>query len=212
MGNEKFYRLPVEQLLALTAYGEAGNEGDQGMAAVLNVIRNRTQSWEFIDPAIYNQTGSVYHAVILKPKQFSMYNPDDPVRPIAEQIASNFEVELSRNSKLERAYQLALNMLSGNFPDNTMGATYYHADYVYPIWASVIPLIGKIGRHIFYGWSKNIPEVPTEEAPVYPLPEEESPEEEQGTPTLQASMAPAGIAVLFGLAMAMGLWSLSRRA
>jgi len=76
----------------------------------------------------------------------------------------------------------------------------------------VIPLIGKIGRHIFYGWSKNVPEASTEEAPVYPLPEEELPEEEQGTPTLQASMAPVGIAVLFGLAMAMGLWSLSRRA
>lgn len=36
----------------------------------------------------------------------------------------------------------------------TEGATHYHADYVKPRWASSLQLVGRIGDHIYYRWSK----------------------------------------------------------
>ena len=36
----------------------------------------------------------------------------------------------------------------------TEGATHYHADYVSPLWARDLQLVGRIGVHIFYRWDK----------------------------------------------------------
>ena len=149
--NSLFLSLSVDRLLAITAYGEAASEGAEGMMAVLNVIRNRaTMVSEFGDQEIYSITGSAYHAVILKQKQFSMYNIGNAVRPIAERMANNFDSEIQSNSTLNQAYNLALMLLNGQLADNTGGATYYHATYVSPSWASAMALLGKIGNHLFY--------------------------------------------------------------
>jgi hypothetical protein len=150
--NQIFLNLPIEQLLAITAYGEAGNEGGEGIMAVLNVIRNRTADLgRFGDSEIYNLTNSAYHAVILKSKQFSMYNLDDPVRATAIRIASNFDSEMARLPNLRMAYDLADMLLQGQLDDNTGGADYYFNPYiVQPSWASSLTLMGQIGNHIFY--------------------------------------------------------------
>jgi len=149
--NQLFLSVPVANLLAITAYGEAASEGGEGMLAVLNVIRNRAQYLnEFGDTEIYNLTSSPYHAVILKPYQFSMFNIGNPVRPIAERIANNFEAEVQANSNLALAYNLSQMLLANAVDDNTGGATHYHATYVSPSWAKVFPVTGQIGRHIFY--------------------------------------------------------------
>lgn len=149
--NRIFLSLPVAKLLAITAYGEAAGEGGEGMLAVLNVIRNRTQYLnEFGDTNIYNLTSSPYHAVILKPYQFSMYNIRDPVRNIAERIGSNFDAEVNVNQSLSVAYNLAQMLLANAVNDNTGGATHYHATSVTPAWSKTMPVTGQIGRHIFY--------------------------------------------------------------
>ncbi len=149
--NSLFLSLPVDRLLAITAYGEAASEGAEGMSAVLNVIRNRASLVsQFGDSEIYSITGSPYHAVVLKKAQFSMYNIGNAVRPTAERMANNFDSEVQSNSKLNQAYSIVTMLLNGQLADNTGGATYYHATYVSPSWASTMALLGQIGNHLFY--------------------------------------------------------------
>jgi hypothetical protein len=146
-----FLSLAPDKLLALTAYGEAASEGAEGMLAVMNVIKNRTKNIsKFGDLKIYDKTKSKYHAVILKPYQFSIYNENNPVRPKLERIAKMFDSYLAFDNTLKKAYELSKKVLSGFLPDNTGGATYYHADYVKPAWRKSVNLITKIGKHIFY--------------------------------------------------------------
>lgn len=153
MSNQVFYTISADKLTALTAYGEARNEGAEGMMAVMNVVRNRTKNpGKFADKDILAATGSVYHAVILNPYQFSPYNVSDQQRPKMEMIAANFNSYLLSDVSLSKAYELSRMMFTGVLTDNTYGATYFHAAYVTPSWASVIPMIGQIGNHIFYGY------------------------------------------------------------
>lgn len=153
--NQVFYQLPVQALLAITGYGEAATEGSNGLLAVMNVIKNRTKSpGQFADPSVLSSTQSVYHATILKPYQFSVFNSGDPGRSRMENFASDFESYYQKDSVLRTAYDLAGKVLSGALTDNTKNATFYHASYTLPSWASEIPLIGQIGTHIFYGYSE----------------------------------------------------------
>jgi hypothetical protein len=151
MSNEVFYQLSADKLVALTAYGEAASEGAQGLMAVINVIANRTRDPnQFADQNILASTGSVYHAVILKEGQFSVYNASDPQRPKMIQIAQNFDSYANTNKVLNQAYQLSQMLFLGTLEDNTGGATHYHATYVSPSWAATIPFVGQIGNHLFY--------------------------------------------------------------
>ncbi len=156
--NAKFYSLTPQKLLALTAYGEAGGEGNEGMIAAMNVVKNRvlSNSANVLDANVLSVTKSKYHAVILKPYQFSIYNSNDGFRSRAEQIADNWNSEIKKYPVLDKAYTLAGKILSGSIADNTQGATYYHANYVTPSWASSIPYIGQIGNHVFYGIKKAV--------------------------------------------------------
>jgi N-acetylmuramoyl-L-alanine amidase len=149
--NKLFLSLTPAQLLALTGYGEAGKEGDAGIVAVMNVVKNRTREGKYKDVEILSLTGSPYHAVILKKAQFSMYNLTDPVREKVERFAELWANTISGNSYVKNCYQLAQKVISGEIKDNTKGATHYHAASVSPSWAKTIPYIGQIGNHIFYG-------------------------------------------------------------
>ena len=153
--NQIFYQLPVQKLLAITAYGEAATEGIEGLSGVLNVIGNRTKyPDQFSDQSILVTTGNIYHAVILKPYQFSVFNNTNPGRARMERFAQNFDLAYRNEEVLRTAYDLAGKLLSGLLPDNTHGATFYHATSVLPSWASEIPVIGQIGNHIFYGYQQ----------------------------------------------------------
>lgn len=150
--NEVFINLPANKLLAIAAYGEAANQGAEGLMAVLNVIKNRTKEVsKYGDPDILRKTNSPYHAVILKKWQFSMFNLDDPVRDTALRFAKQWDAYYGANATLRKAYDLATMLLTGLFDDNTYGATHYHTAAVNPQWASTIPFIGQIGDHLFYG-------------------------------------------------------------
>lgn len=151
--NQLFLALPTDQFLTILAYGEAGNQGAEGMMAVLNTVRNRTLEKSFYDTEIYSLTNDAYKAVGLKKWQFSMFNLDDPVRMTAEKIANNFQSYLS-NSAIQQAYELSQMAIDGTLEDNTNGAQFYYnpAGVVQePQWASVIPFLGQIGDHLFFG-------------------------------------------------------------
>lgn len=161
MGNEIFYSLPANKLLALAAYGEAASEGTEGLMAVVNVIRNRTKEpSKFANQVILNTTNSIWHAVILKPCQFSSFNDGsssycpkaDPVRAKLVTLMNTWDNAIQSNSVLNTAYQVSNMVFNNTLADNTAGATFYHAAYVSPTWASTIPFIGQIGQHLFYGY------------------------------------------------------------
>jgi len=151
--NRIFINLPTDQFLTILAYGEAGNQGAEGMMAVLNVVRNRTLDRQFYDQEIYSMTNDLYKAVGLKKWQFSMFNLNDPVRAKAENWANNFQSYLS-NSTFKQAYELSQMAIAGTLEDNTAGAQFYFNPAGVtqePQWASVIPFIGQIGDHLFFG-------------------------------------------------------------
>lgn len=149
-----FSILPPLKLIALATYGEARGEGLLGMMAVANVIRNRTKNPNaFADSDILIGTGSMYHAVILKPYQFSCFNSNDPQRANMEYIAENFDQVLPNDEYLRKAYSLAKMVGMNTISDNTLGATHYYSPVMIspPQWAGYIPYLIRIGNHLFFG-------------------------------------------------------------
>jgi N-acetylmuramoyl-L-alanine amidase len=145
-----FLVLSTQRLLALTAYAEARGDGSDGMQAVLEVIRNRTQYLEeFADKSILGSTKDVYKSVILKPYQFSAFNADDPQYQLIKSIASDFSYHSANDNYLNLAYIMAGRI---QYLNSVGSATHYHSISIAPpSWASSIPYVTMIGHHLFYG-------------------------------------------------------------
>lgn len=154
MDNTIFENLLDDKLLALAIWGEASNQGIDGMMAVANVIINRTRdasNTSFVDKNILSRTGSLWKAVILKDKQFSCFNANDAQRPKLELRAQNWDSNVAADSNLQKAYSIANMAISGILTDNTNGAThYFNPSLANPSWASAMDFIGNIGNHTFY--------------------------------------------------------------
>lgn len=148
--NTAFLQLTPAQVLALTAYGEARGEGDEGMAAIVNVVNNRTASKQFYDNSILQAVGDLIHAVVLKKNQFSIFNRNNPNRKILLNIAQDFNTALGNYPSLQTAYELANQLLNGTLQDNVAGAIYYHPKGIKPRWAKKMQMVAEIGRHLFY--------------------------------------------------------------
>lgn len=138
-----------KDILVRTVLGEARGEGMDGMEAVAAVIRNRTNSGQFPnDPA----------AVALQPSQFSVWNSG----------AGGGKTDYNKNSDLyRRAEQAVERVFSGQVPDRTNGALYYHTPAVSPNWADEANQYGttRLGNHIFYNGRPTPPgEIPNQVA------------------------------------------------
>lgn len=121
------------ELLARTMWGEARNQGDEGMEAVCRVILNRQgtkDKWKTIE------------AVITDPKQFSVWNKHNVNNSKARKVF--------HNKQYKRALQIARICLYRSHEDITQGATHYHATYVNPSWSRKLEKTVVIGDHIFY--------------------------------------------------------------
>ncbi len=125
---------------AWTLRGEAGGEGEAGMLAVAWVIRNRAarKGWP----------GTIT-GVVLQPMQFSFWNGDSKRRAAVCEAT-------------DEAHQIALRVLLEAYDsdeDPTLGALWYHADYIEPpSWTKNLEVSLRHGRHIFYR-EKRIPDV-----------------------------------------------------
>ena len=154
MESEKkkpFGNLDDAQLLALCIYGEARNQGLDGMLAVGSVIMNRVrrQSW----------MGKTVKEVILKAEQFSCFNDDDPETPRNEEdpnldqlieIAGDFLGHTQKDDTLKETYWVAVGIRDQYLKSNVGPATNYHAKEVNPGWAGKMKFVKKIGDHLFY--------------------------------------------------------------
>ena len=132
--------------LAQNIYFEAGNQPFSGKLAVANVTLNRVSDTQFPDTVC----DVVYQTKKYKPSwrtgelspergqcQFSWFcdgRSDDPQDSV---------------TWLE-SIRIADKVLNEDILDITDGALWYHADYVYPYWASHLERLVTIENHIFY--------------------------------------------------------------
>jgi spore germination cell wall hydrolase CwlJ-like protein len=111
---------------------ESNNQSDNGKAAVAHVVLNRIKERKF---------GNTACSVITQKRnntcQFSW------VCHTKAKIDSDDRIENKR---------IAENVYLGNIPDNTGGATYYHAKWMktYPMWSNKFKKTTRIESHIFY--------------------------------------------------------------
>lgn len=122
-----------------TIYGEAGQEPDEGMAAVAHVIRNRTQAGRY--------GGSSVPDVVLARNQFEPWN-GGPARARMEALRPD-------SPEYQRIGGIVDRVFGGQLPDPTGGMTHFYSPSAQaalgrqpPRWAQGenIP----IGRHTFF--------------------------------------------------------------
>lgn len=122
----------TREMLARTLQAEAGNQGYQGMVDVGSVIRNRAASGKY---------GDGIQGVIMKPGQFSAWN--SVTGYAGGQQGQNMDFTPSKD-----AYAAADAILSGNYKDETGGAThYYNPSVSTPAWGSSSFI--RRGAHVF---------------------------------------------------------------
>ena len=143
--------------LALNTYHEAKNQSMVGPVATAQVVMNRVEdnrfpnticevvkqgptreSWKTRETPDPND--AVYYPIKNR-CQFSWYcdgKDDTPENPQAWRIAESIaETTLTYGSLV-----------------NTLGATHYHADYVFPAWRKQKTKTLTVANHIFYRWEK----------------------------------------------------------
>lgn len=98
-------------IVALTAWGEARGEDNDGMQAVLNSVQNRLTSG-------VRWWGYSYRTICLMRWQYSCWNAKDPNR-------SKIMAVTEENLQFKIALQLASQLLAGNLPDIICGADSY---------------------------------------------------------------------------------------
>jgi spore germination cell wall hydrolase CwlJ-like protein len=122
-------------LLMLCIYRESRGESDEAHHAVGWVIKNRV--------TLGGWYGKGWAGVILKPWQFSSFNPADP-------NASKLpfpDLDPSYGSCL----LAAKHVYDGTSVDPTFGATHYHdTSIAAPAWAKDMDKTVQIGRLVFY--------------------------------------------------------------
>lgn len=99
----------------------------EGMTSVAHVMKNRADSGAWGD-----RTNGGLTRTITAPKQFSMWNTDDP-KLVA--LANRVRAIPTTDPRYQRAAAIADGVFSEQIPDNTGGANHYHAASVSPDWA-----------------------------------------------------------------------------
>ncbi len=144
-------------LIARTMVAEAGNEGDQGLAGVAAVIRNRATG---NDPDFPRDVTGVIHqrnAITAWSNPRGRNNPND------------FR---SDDPQLQHAGQIADQVFSNDIPDPTGGATYYaNVPLTKQLYGKTPPFFNypqtaQIGGHTFFSPHPQSQAAPTNSAPT----------------------------------------------
>lgn len=124
------------ECLTAAVYYEARSQSDDGQRAVAQVVLNRVRDRAFPNSVC----GVVYQgSQRLTGCQFSFTCDGSMAAP--RQPAS-----------WARAREIAVAALSGQVYAPVGSATFYHANYVNPWWASSMDKVAVVGAHIFYRW------------------------------------------------------------
>jgi spore germination cell wall hydrolase CwlJ-like protein len=120
--------------LTQAAYFEAGGNGPQAQAGVVQVVLNRVRHPDFPKSVC----GVVYQGAELHTGCQFTFTCDGALKRGIDGAA------------WDEARRVAERALAG-YVDRAVGtATYYHADYVFPTWAPSLVKMATVGPHIFY--------------------------------------------------------------
>lgn len=126
----------ARECLTAAVYYEARSEPVAGQRAVAQVVLNRVRARAFP----HSVCGVVYQGVGSgKACQFSFACDGSTLRPRDPDAWA-------------RAERIAVAALNGEVMAEIGSATFYHASYVLPWWASSLTRLGAVGSHIFYRW------------------------------------------------------------
>jgi len=117
-----------KECMVLAVYHEGRSEPELGQYAIMDVIKNRSDSDKFPKHNICD--------VIKREKQFSFYNK-------GWKSMKNLKVKKEIEERVESYYN-GLNV------GITNGSKWYHAVYVQPKWSKNLNKVIQIGNHIFY--------------------------------------------------------------
>lgn len=126
--------------MALTMWGEARGEGEEGMRAVGHVIRNR---W------LAERYGAYVTDTVSQAYQFSCWNAGDPNHAAMLRI-DELAADSDGHRQWQTAKRLANEILAGRSSDPTAGALFYHTDAVQPAWSRGVTPVARIGDHLFF--------------------------------------------------------------
>ncbi len=141
------------ECLAQNMYWEARNQPFQGLVAVGQVTMNRVEDRRY--PSTICE--------VVKQAQISRWYKEtkNMIVPLRNRCQFSWycdgksdRVPLQDRDLYVVISSLAFKIATNNFRDITYGATHYHADYVYPDWASSKTRTITVGNHIFYRWEK----------------------------------------------------------
>ena len=122
--------------LTAAVYYEARSEPVEGQRAVAQVVLNRVRARAFP----HSVCGVVYQGVGSgRGCQFSFACDGSTNRPRDVDAWA-------------RAERVAVAALNGGVMAAVGSATFYHASYVLPWWASSLTRLGAVGSHVFYRW------------------------------------------------------------
>jgi spore germination cell wall hydrolase CwlJ-like protein len=141
MQSSNLESLSDEALLTACLWAEARGEPEEGQQAVCNVILNRVRKGMAAD----------LRAVILKPRQFSWTDPNDPNFPKVFTAANDAPQSWTR------ALRIAKRALAGTLDDLSKDADHYLnveltrklRGGTLPSWVDLDKVTVKIGNHTF---------------------------------------------------------------
>ena len=121
-----------QRIVAAVLMGEALGEGEVGMTAVAEVVRNRARDWH-----------KTPLEVVLKRGEFCCLNPTTP---------ENLYRKFSRMKGYATALRIAKTCYNApaQLPNMTRGAIYYDNKRGRPRWLPSVRLVACIGNHNFY--------------------------------------------------------------
>lgn len=123
-------------LMALCVWGEARGEPIECKVAYVNLIHNRA-----------TKRKQTIRQVILAPKQFSCFNPDDPNLNKMRAIRDTDEL---RDAAYWECYWAAYGKLYGYLQDNTKGATHCNTLACDPTWDDNMIKTAQYGKTEFF--------------------------------------------------------------
>jgi spore germination cell wall hydrolase CwlJ-like protein len=120
--------------LTQAAYYEARGAGPEAEASVVQVVLNRVRHPDFPKSVC----GVVYQGAARQTGCQFTFTCDGSLNRPRDAVAWT------------QARAVALRALSGHVDPVVGAATYYHADYVFPVWAPGLVKLATVGPHIFY--------------------------------------------------------------
>jgi spore germination cell wall hydrolase CwlJ-like protein len=116
--------------LAKTIYFESRNQPQEGQIAVAEVVLARVKS---------NKFPNTICGVIKQPSQFSWYQ-------------ANKKLEMKNKKAKNKAYEIAIKVITRTYTPEVPTALFYHNDSVKPAWAKKLVVVKTIKNHTFYNY------------------------------------------------------------